>query len=179
MGGGEREGRSKKEGWKWQELPNVYKPGFRLSGTPTGVCLRAVLPGPALGRASFLGDCARPRAAPRDRRKRVKEGRVCSRKWLVSTKPKKTPHRSVLTPHRRAHESRLQAAQGALRSVRAALFSSSCPVSVRCQCQCQFLTLTPDTDTVGRKWTRRRAKVDTPEGMSGHAGGYEWTRRRV
>lgn len=34
--GGEREGRSKKEGWKWQELPNVYKPGFRLSGTPTG-----------------------------------------------------------------------------------------------------------------------------------------------
>lgn len=49
----------------------------------------------------------------------------------------------------RAREPRPQAAQGALRPVRAALFSSSCPVSVRCQCQCQFLTLTPDTDTVG------------------------------
>ena len=35
------------------------------------------------------------------------------------------------------------------------------------------------TDTVGQKWTRRRVKVDTPEGMSGHAGGYEWTRRRA
>ena len=28
------------------------------------------------------------------------------------------------------------------------------------------------TDTVGQKWTRRRVKVDTPEGMSGHAGGH-------
>lgn len=51
----------KGRGWKWQELSNVYKPGFRpcrspLSPPPREPVQREPFT-PLLGRAPFLGDC--------------------------------------------------------------------------------------------------------------------------